>query len=159
MSCVHRNAGRMALLIDMHLPVIYFSVDKGTTPSTSTCRVWSRSLHNLSLGTRNTARPLSHFRPRYWNKRVGIRSHLDILKKKPAHAERATAKHKPAAAGNHCSRISDERTAFEEPYQKLSIYINAGIPRDRKNWLAHLRRLGTHTGSRSNQKGKHFTRT
>ena len=91
--------------IDIHFPAIFSSVDSGTFPSLNTFKISSRSLHSLSLGTRNTARPLSHIRPRYRSERVGTRSHLAMLKKKPAHADRATASRRPSAVASHCSRV------------------------------------------------------
>ena len=94
----------MATFIDIHFPAIFSSVDSGTFPSLNTFKISSRSLHSLSLGTRNTARPLSHIRPRYRSERVGTRSHLAMLKKKPAHADRATASRRPSAVASHCSR-------------------------------------------------------
>ena len=125
----------MAAFIDLHFPAIFSSVDNGTTPSPSTFRIRSRSLHNFSLDTWNTARLLSHIRPTCWSKRVGTRSHLEILKKKPAHADRATARRRPAAAANHCSRGSFALAATGAHCYDSSIYVTPGIPRDRKNWL------------------------
>ena len=119
----------------MHLPAIFSSVDKGTIPSTNTCLIRSWSRRNLSLGILKTARPLSHIMPRYRSDCVGTRSHLEILKKKPAHADRATANLRPAAAASHCSRGANSRAATGEHCHESSMYVKAGIPRARKNWL------------------------
>ena len=135
MSCVHRDASRMATFIDIYLPAIISSVDKRTTPSTNTCQIRSWSRHNFSLGMRNTACPLSHIRPRYLSECVGTRSHVEILKKKSAHEDRAIANRRPADAANHCSRGADEQTATGEHCHESSIYVKAGIPCDRKNSL------------------------
>ena len=111
----------MATFIDMHFPAIFSSVDNGTSPSISTFRISSRSLHNSSLGARNITCPLSHIRPRCRSERVGTRSHLAMLKKKPAHADRATANLRPSAADNHCSRGSFELAATGEHCHESSI--------------------------------------
>ena len=111
----------MATFIDMHFPAIFSSVDNGTSPLLGTFKISSRSLHNLSLGTRNTACPLSHIRRRYRSERVGTRSHLAMLKKKPAHADRATASRRPSAAASHCSRGYFAITATGEYCRASSI--------------------------------------
>ena len=66
---------------------------------------------------------------------MGTRSHLEVLKNKPADADRATANLRPAAAVSHCSRGANSRAATGEHCHKSSIYVKAGIPRARKNWL------------------------
>ena len=141
----------MATFIDMHLPAIVSSVDKGTTPSTSTFRIRLRSLHNLSLGTRNTARPLSHIRPRCRSNRVGITLYLKI--QKTVHADRATARRKLEGAANNCSRGSLERTAtgaqYYESNQEPTEYLDAV-----RTGFAPRRWFCTHTASRSIQKAK-----
>ena len=82
-----------------------------------------------------TRNALSHIRPRYRSDCVGARSHLEILKKKPVHADRATANLRPAAAVSHCSRGADSRTATREHCHESSMYVKARIPRARNNWL------------------------
>ena len=77
----------------------------------------------MSLGTWNTARPLSDSRPRYRSTRVRTRSYFEIRREDPAQKERAAANRRPAAAVSNCSQGEDERNANAEPYYASSIYV------------------------------------